>query len=182
MSDELLRRSRLLLLQQEVSLRENQCLASRAKEMGVPVIYNLAPATKVSLELLATVDYLIVNEIEVAVVGGAVGSQDLGEVAHLLSLRHSLTVIITLGAKGVIAARGDQLIQIAAPVVNVVDTTGAGDTFCGYLAAQLARGKTSLEDSLEVAVQAATLACTRLGAQPGIPSGEEVFGEEKLNG
>jgi ribokinase len=82
-------------------------------------------------------------------------------------------VIVTLGADGAKAAIGDQLIAVPALKVKPVDTVGAGDTFCGYLAAGLDSGL-QLEAAMRRAAVAASLACLKPGAQPAIPTAAEV--------
>jgi ribokinase len=83
------------------------------------------------------------------------------------------TVITTLGADGVLAVGGGGVMRAVALPVDAVDAVGAGDTFCGYLAAGLSEG-TQLSDALALAAAAGSLACTRAGAQPAIPFRAEV--------
>ena len=167
-NDQLLQKTDVLVLQQEVPVEQNAELARRARAQGVEIVFNLAPAARVPDEFLADVDYLIVNQVEAAFLAGEADPGEVHTLAHTLARDHNLTTIITLGAEGAHAASGDEMHSISAPVVEVVDTTGAGDTFTGYLAAGLAAGK-PLEQCLSQAVGAASLACTRLGAQSAIP-------------
>ena len=97
------------------------------------------------------------------------------EMAKRLCQKYGFAVVITLGAKGAVGATEKSLFRMLAPSVGVVDTTGAGDTFCGYFAAEVAKDRNAMDSSLEVAIRAASIACTRSGAQPGIPHGHEVF-------
>ncbi len=86
---------------------------------------------------------------------------------------HDLTVVVTLGKQGALAARGNELLRVQAPDVNVIDTTGAGDAFAGTLIAAL-ETHTGLDEALRRAVAAGSLACTAAGAQPSFPEREAV--------
>ena len=183
-SDELLHKAQLVVLQREVPIGQSAEFATRARAHGVKVIFNLAPAARVPDGFLADVDYLIVNQVEAAFLAGSVDPEDVGTLAHTLAQDHDLTAVITLGANGVHAvctrfARGLHAVSpegvhsIPAPRVDVVDTTGAGDTFTGYLAAGLTTGA-PLNQCLAQGVRAASLACTRPGAQPAIPTARQV--------
>jgi ribokinase len=83
------------------------------------------------------------------------------------------TIIVTLGADGVIAARNGKIYRAAGLKIEPVDTVGAGDTFCGYLAASLDAGM-DFEKALTRAAAAGSLACTKSGAQPSIPLAVDV--------
>jgi ribokinase len=172
-SDELLRKAQLVVLQREVPIEQSAELATRAGAQGIKVIFNLAPAARVPDGFLADVDYLIVNQVEAAFLAGSVDPEDVGTLAHTLAQDHDLTAVITLGANGVHAVSPEGVHTIPAPRVEVVDTTGAGDTFTGYLATGLATGA-PLDQCLTQAVAAASLACTRPGAQPAIPTATQV--------
>ncbi|MBL0088998.1 MAG: ribokinase [Ideonella sp.] len=164
-----------LLLQLETPLATVCAFARRARAAGVQVVLNAAPAQPLPSELLGSIDLLIVNEGELAVV--AAGPHPLGEcgrtVAEQLARIEVPTVIVTLGAKGCVARSEGQLLMQPGFVVEPVDTTAAGDTFCGVLVAALSQGQT-VSQGLRRASAAAALACTRLGAQPSIPTHAEV--------
>ena len=119
---------------------------------------------------------MIVNAHEAADVARHLGVTGDGSDAIALALAHRLerTVIATLGPEGVIAAApAAGVIRVPALPVKVVDTTGAGDTFCGVLAAYLDRGA-SLPDAMRKAAIAGSLACTKAGAQPSFPTHAEI--------
>jgi len=161
-----------LLLQLEIPLDSVTAYALAARTAGVQVVLNAAPARVLPPELLALVDILLVNEGELAVV-----SQCGGSVAECLErLQHMgvPTVVVTLGARGCVARHQDALYFQAAYVVKPVDTTGAGDTFCGALGAALSLGH-GMADALRYACAAGALACTRMGAQSSIPQAAEVL-------
>jgi ribokinase len=141
-----------------------------AHAVGARTILNAAPADSFVPALLDVTDVLVVNETEMAAVAGC-GIDDPDLWARVGSVE---AVVLTLGADGVvISTRAGERTAIAGQRVTVVDTTAAGDTFCGYLAASLARGRT-LVGAATVANAAAAIACTREGAQPSIPLAVEV--------
>ena len=142
--------------------------AARARAQGVKVVLNAAPAQPLSADLLALVDVLIVNQGELAVVSGHQGS-----VAECLARIEVPSVVVTLGRHGCCARTESGFLTQAALEVVAVDSTGAGDTFCGVLVAALAQGRDWVE-ALEMASAAGALACTRLGAQSSIPELAEV--------
>ncbi len=157
-----------LLMQLETPLSTVMAYAQAAKAQGVQVVLNAAPAAPLSPELLALVDVLLVNEGELATL-----AQCQGSVAECLGHIKVSTVIVTLGHQGCCARQSGQLVFHTAYSVVPVDTTAAGDTFCGVLVAALSKG-TSLEQALARASAAGALACTQLGAQASIPQHDQV--------
>lgn len=156
-----------LLLQLESPLEAVTAWSQAARQAGVTVVLNAAPARALPAKLLAAVDILIVNEGELQAVTGVRGILDA--VAAL----GDRDVIVTLGARGSCAhARGNWLLQPAYQV-EAVDTTGAGDTFCGAFVAALAQGQ-GFAHALRRASAASALACTRMGAQTSVPQADEV--------
>ncbi len=157
-----------LLMQLETPLASVAAYATAARAHGVQVVLNAAPAQSLAPELLALVDVLIVNEGELATLAGSGGSI----LQRMRSLPAACTVV-TLGERGCCAiGSGHALFQPGFAVV-AVDTTAAGDTFCGVLAAALA-GQQSLAQGMRRAAAAGALACTRLGAQSSIPRATEI--------
>jgi ribokinase len=153
----------VLVMQLEIPLATVIAAAGMARAAGTTVVLNAAPIRDLPTELLALLDILVVNEHEAAVLAGS------GEVAALAPV-----VIVTLGAAGaVVHARGEADVRVAAPVVSAVDATGAGDTFCGALAAALAE-RQSLEAATRFAVVAASLSVQRHGAVDSIPVRAEI--------
>ena len=135
--------------------------ALAAERDGALFAVNLAPALPVDSKLLQLADLLIVNEGEAAFYGDAL-HQGRGMVA------------LTLGSKGAVLLKaGKEIARAPAFKVEVVDTTGAGDTFCAGLVVALAEGQTP-EDALRFASAAAALAVTKAGAQPSLPWRKDV--------
>lgn len=176
--DEILKPGSFLLLQMEVSQQENVALMERAKKNGVKIILNLAPAYKLSQKALEQVDYLIVNELEARMMADAIGipaGQDLMVMARALSAKGNLDCVITLGEKGAIAMgeNGTGWRVPALDLKEVVDTTGAGDCFCGTLAAAL-HNKFALASAMRRASVAAGLSCMKKGAQESYPYSADI--------
>jgi len=165
-SDALLDRASLLLVQMELDRAETETLIARARARGCRIMFNLAPALPIASAALRAVDYLLVNEIEAAALAGQCGAADASPQALAKAL--GPTVIGTYGAQGALACADDQIITVPALAVNAIDTTGAGDAFAGVLAATLDRGA-SLEAGLRRAAVAGSLSCTARGAQAALP-------------
>ena len=157
-----------LLLQLETPLDTVTAFAKAARQQGVKVVLNAAPAQALSSELLAQVDVLMVNEGELAVVANHAGS-----IEQCLEHIQVPCVVVTLGSRGACARVDGQLLNQAAFPVTPVDTTGAGDTFCGAFVAALSQGQ-DVAQALRQASAAGALACTRPGAQSSIPTHAEV--------
>lgn len=158
-----------LLLQLETPLDSVSAYARAARGAGVAVVLNAAPAMALPAELLATIDMLILNEGELAAITGVADN-----VPGALQRIDVPTVIVTLGEHGCRGRHGDTMLTVPGFAVDVVDTTGAGDTFCGALVAALARGEFD-DTALREATAAAALSCTRPGAQASIPTRAEVL-------
>ena len=159
------------LLQLEIPM-EAVVAAVTASE-GI-VILNAAPAAHLPAVLLSSIDVLVVNRGELATLTGS------GDPLSARSLPVPVTVV-TLGAEGARIVRADTRESVAAIDVTPVDTTGAGDTFCGALAAGLDDGL-SLEASVRRAVVAGSLAVTAIGARSGMPTAAELEGALRVHG
>ena len=157
-----------LLLQLEVPIATVTAYAQAARQQGVTVVLNAAPAQVLPQELLDNVDILVVNEGELGVV-----SRRLGTVAESLQHVKVPTVVVTLGARGCCARTPTETIVQPAFAVKAIDTSAAGDTFCGVLVAALGRGS-SMDAALRVACAAGAMACENLGAQASIPHASDV--------
>jgi ribokinase len=162
-----------LLMQLETPLPTVLAYAQAARRQGAKVVLNAAPARALPDELLRCVDILILNEGELATLAGSAGDVT-AQLLRLSDSHHLQDVIVTLGSEGCIALHQGHFLQQAAYKIQVLDTTGAGDTFCGTLVAALASGS-NLQHSLQQASAASALACTKLGAQSSIPTRAEVL-------
>lgn len=167
--------SKLLLLQLEIPTPTVLHAAQQARANGLTVILNPAPAKPLPAELISTVDILIPNESELSLLTGLpVNDATSAEKAAKEIMKQGVkTVIVTLGGKGALLVTAQQTTQVDTYKVNVVDTTAAGDAFIGGFASALLSGK-SLEDSVRHGCACGALATTKFGAQPSLPTKEEV--------
>ncbi len=157
-----------LLLQLETPLDTIIAFVKAAKRQGVQVVLNAAPAEALPRDLLLMVDILIVNEGELMTLANETRSVELA-----LEKLPCQSVVVTLGERGCLARHNGTLYQQAAFPIKALDTTAAGDTFCGVLVAQLSQGS-DWQTALRFASAASALTCLTLGAQSSIPSALEV--------
>lgn len=171
---EIIRSSDILLIQLEIPLPIVEYAINMAFNEGVKVLLNPAPAQKLSKDLLKKVYVLIPNENEAEILSN-VEIKDLHsshQCAEKLLESGVENVVLTLGKNGAIVATKEDIVHIKGLKVNVVDTTGAGDAFCGALAVALSRGK-ELKDAAKYANYAGALATTKIGAQEALPTKKE---------
>lgn len=169
--------TRVLLAQLETDIDQLAALFGGEAAAGALRILNAAPAIPAGAKLFDLADMLIFNQSEFADYLGldreAQALDDLA-VAHRLLTRPGQTVVVTLGAAGSAAIRADRAIFVpAVPVDTVVDTSGAGDCFCGVVAACVDQG-IALDDALRLANRAAAISVTRPGAAPSMPTRAEM--------
>ncbi len=166
--------SDVLMLQGEAPYPEALKAMEIAKTAGASIFWNPAPVPSGDLSAgLKLADVLVVNEAEGSQISAAIGGA--GKPEDLLDhedLSEKL-VVVTLGAAGVVARFEDERIGITSPPVNAVDTTGAGDAFCGALVAALSR-QVPVPRALAEAVSAGALACTVAGAQSSAPTRAQI--------
>lgn len=164
----------VLLTTLELPLAALSALYDAARESGTTILLNATPEAVTGKALLGRVDYLIVNETEAAdLLDQIVEVEDSSKAALSLLDLGPKGAVITLGAHGAVITRGGAVTHLPAPTVEVVDTTGAGDAFCGAMAAGLAAGLDPTE-AAHIGVITGSLATTRHGAQPSIPTRAEV--------
>jgi len=148
-------------------------LFREAQAMGTRVVVNATPEPASARELLPLADILIVNETEALELLSADQTSSWADVSDRLRGLGPSTVIVTLGGEGALANVDGTVITVPAPKVDVIDTTGAGDAFCGAFAARLAEGTTS-EEAVRAGVAAGSLAVTVEGAQSSMPRRDAV--------
>jgi len=168
----------VIICQLEVPMDTVAYALKRGRELGKIVILNPAPASApLPADWYSLIDYLIPNESEAAALSGLpVDSLASAEVAATrLLAAGAAKIIITLGAQGSLFADGQRVEHFPAPRVQAVDTTAAGDTFVGGFAAALAQGKSEVE-AIRFGQIAGALSVTRAGAQPSIPTLNDVQG------
>lgn len=165
----------VLLLQLETPLETVRYAASMAAEKGVQVILNPAPARELDDALLSNITVLTPNESEAELLTGVKVEDEESAKAAAQNLRERgvANVIITLGAQGSLMVTGTQVVMVPTKEVQAVDTTAAGDAFNGALAYAIAVGK-SLEEAARFANLVGAFSATRMGAQPSMPTPEEV--------
>ena len=167
----------VFLAQLELPLETVQRGLELAREAGVPTILNPAPAIPLRDSLLALADYLVPNESEAALLTGLrVDTLDNARLAAAaLQRRGASHVIVTLGAQGALVcpAQGSATHVPAFHAGPVLETTGAGDAFCGCLAAALSRGL-ELVEAVRFGCAGAGLSVTRPGTAPSMPRGAEI--------
>jgi ribokinase len=162
----------------EIPLPTIAAFFQRARGAGSTTVLNPAPAQKMSGELLALVDILVLNETELGFLAGVELSDDdeaakIIAVARKLQARADQTICVTLGKRGVLALAASEELAVPGRAVKAVDTTGAGDCFVGALASQLADG-VPLRAALAFANAAASISVQRMGAGPSMPTAAEV--------
>ena len=164
-----------LLIQQEIPFNALEQALIMANAVNATIILNTAPQNSDSQKLVKKSSIIVCNEVEFSnlysdFLNEKQSHKDLSLLDKLRKISSSLekTFVVTLGDKGLICKSLKNQFELPALKVSVVDTIGAGDTFCGFLSACLDQGKT-LEESLIIANKAAALACTKIGAQYAIP-------------
>jgi ribokinase len=172
-----IKKASIVLMQLETPVEALVYAAKIAKESGVKVILNPAPAPSKALpdELLKNVDILIPNVTEAEIIAKMKinNKSSMNEAMHRILSKGISTVIITMGADGALAYEGGELFQVPAYKVKAVDTTAAGDTFCGALCVALDKGE-KLKDAIRFANKASSISVTRMGAQVSIPYANEI--------
>ncbi|TKT82647.1 ribokinase [Aquamicrobium sp. LC103] len=164
-----------ILFQHEIPIDTVRSALAAAREKRAVSLLNTAPFRTDAADLLAEADYVIANETEFDLYAGELGLSGGDRKARMqdFAARTGRTVVVTLGADGVVAAAPDTFLAVAGLDIVPVDTVGAGDTFCGYLAAGIEAGL-DLEQALRRAAVAGSIACLKPGAQPSIPLAAEV--------
>jgi len=164
-----------VLLQLEIPVDTVARAIDRARRAGAVSILNTAPFRQECLALVDRADVVVANETEFDQAASALALPGADRAARMraFAARTGGMLIVTLGADGILAAAGGDFFHVAAMAVAPVDTVGAGDTFCGYLAQGLEAGL-PLRVAVRRAGVAGSLACLKPGAQPSIPLAADV--------
>ncbi|WP_313291532.1 ribokinase [Rhizobium rhizoryzae] len=165
----------ILMMQMEVPADAIETAYRLAKAQGATTIFNTAPLTDDAIRLAGLADIVVSNETEFELLIGRSGLSADERVSAMRQMaeRSEQTLVVTLGADGVVAIHQGEILQASGLKITPVDTVGAGDTFCGYLAASLDQGL-DFASALRRAAVAGSLACLKAGAQPSIPSSDDV--------
>jgi ribokinase len=167
---------KILLTQFEIPLKVAIETARLAREKGMLTIVNPAPAAELPLDDLKVADILVPNESEARQLLGVTAAEEMDDLELANRLRGQTgagSVVITLGGRGVVGSDSQGNWSVEAPLVQVADTSGAGDTFCAALACGLARGR-DLRDATAWACRVAALSVMRPGTIPAFPTLAEV--------
>jgi ribokinase len=166
---------KLLLLQLEIPIEAVLAAARRAKESGLQVLLNPAPAYSLPDELISLSDFILPNETELSLLTNQpvhdISSAE--KAAKTLLERGAQNAIVTLGANGALIVSSQQITHVNTYKVEVVDTTAAGDAFIGGFASALLQNK-SLEEAVRYGCACGALATTKFGAQPSLPTRADV--------
>lgn len=167
----------IVLLQLEIPMKVNRRTINMAKAAGRKIILDPAPACAIEDYFFENVDIVTPNETEAAILCGVEVADPASarEAALVMHARGAKTVVVTLGEKGVLLSEPDRAAHFPPYVIRAADTTAAGDAFAGALAVFLGEGK-PLEEAVSLAGAAGALCATRIGAQPSLPSREELEG------
>ena len=170
--------SKVCLAQLETPIIEVSNFIIKAKNAGSITILNPAPIQELGSELITSCDYLVVNESEASyLTGNSVEKLSLDEARDIgknLVSKGANAVVITLAENGSLYLDKSNEIYTPAFKVNAVDTTAAGDAFCGAFATALAEGK-PISYCLKFASAAGALAATKAGAVPSLPNAAEIL-------
>jgi ribokinase len=169
--------AKVLLTQLEIPWEVNRHAISLAKSQGLTVVLDPAPASNPEPTAWELINIVTPNESEAhSLTGIEVTDEQSAKKAGQWFLDQGVeNAIITMGGSGVVLVNKQETKLFAAPRVQAVDTTAAGDAFAGYLGALLAEGS-SLEEAIEVAVKAASISVTKLGASSSLPTRDQVDG------
>lgn len=167
--------SDLILMQLEIPIETVEYVAEKAQKKDIKVILNPAPARALSDNLLKNLYIIIPNKSEAEILSGikVTDIESAKLAANIISSKGVNIVVITLGSQGALIKEYDDFLFVDALKVEALDTTAAGDTFCGAVCVGLSEGK-SILDSVKLAARAAAITVTRMGAQSSIPYRSEL--------
>lgn len=165
----------IMLIQLEIPIETVEYAAHLAKEKGIKVILNPAPARALSDSLLKNLYMIIPNETEAEILSGVKVTdwESAQKAADIIHAKGANIVVITLGSKGALIKEEGQYHKVPVPKVKAIDTTAAGDTFCGAVCVALTENMSVL-DAVKFANKCASITVTRMGAQSSLPYRREI--------
>jgi len=167
--------SDLVLMQLEIPIETVEYVAEMASKKGIKVILNPAPARALSDNLLKNLYIIVPNKSEAEILSGIKVSdiESAKQAADIISAKGVDIVVITLGSQGALIKEYNEYLFVEAFKVDALDTTAAGDTFCGAFCVGLSEGR-SIPEAVKLAARAAAITVTRMGAQASIPYRSEL--------
>lgn len=164
-----------LIAQLEAPLPTVEAVLTSSHQQGLYTIFNPTPVKELPNSLYPSLDLLVVNEVECAFYSGVTPEKekDLQKAYQTLAKKGLKRLLVTLGKRGSIFLDDKTLLRADPYPIQAIDTTGAGDTYIGYLSALLSEKK-SMAEAMRYASAASALACTKRGAQKAMPSRKEV--------
>lgn len=168
----------ILLMQNEINNEIVFDSIVKAKAKDMLVIYNPAPAISIPERIISLCDFIIVNEHELEISFNLKAldfnnKEELVQILLNITTKYDIGIVLTLGSKGCVGIKSGKIFETTGKKVNVIDTTGAGDCFCGAFVSAISQGN-SLSDSLEFANFAASLSVSKLGASVSFPKLNEM--------
>lgn len=165
----------IMLIQLEIPIETVEYAAHLAKEKGIKVILNPAPARALSDRLLKNLYMIIPNETEAEILSGVKVTdwESAQKAADIIHAKGANIVVITLGSKGALIKEEGQYHKVPVPKVKAIDTTAAGDTFCGAVCVALTENMSVL-NAVKFANKCASITVTRMGAQSSLPYRREI--------
>ena len=162
-------------MQLEIPVETVEYVAELAAKKGIKVILNPAPARTLSNSLLKNLYMIIPNKSEAEILSGikVTDMESARQAAEIISAKGVDIVVMTLGAQGALIKEYADYRLVESLKVDAIDTTAAGDTFCGVVCVGLSEGK-SIHESVKMAVRSAAITVTRMGAQASIPYRSEL--------
>ena len=174
-ADSVIKSSDIFLAQLETPFPVVQHAIQKAFQFRVKVILNPSPAHRLSESLLKKVFVLTPNESEAEKLSG-ISITDLSSAKKAITeilKKGTENIVLTMGKEGALVGAKGEIVHVKSPKVDPVDTTGAGDAFCGALAVAISSGE-NLEKAVVYANCAGALATTKIGAQEALPTREEL--------
>ncbi|WP_187254554.1 ribokinase [Alkalicoccus halolimnae] len=164
-----------VLLQLEIENEEIEAVLNTISKRGIPLFVNLAPVKYLSKEAMTRIDYLIINEVEAGQLAEmkVTTEEKAEEAAEIIYQKTGSVIIMTLGGKGVLVKERGSKTWFEVPKLEAVDTTAAGDCFCGVLAAEWLQEK-DLHQAVRSAIKAASKSVLTRGSVQSLPYKEEI--------